>query len=80
MGKGTQYFPWVHIDDVCRMVLFAIKNNDVKGIVNGVAPEVIYLLCSIFNIVLCLILLYSRSLHITILPRVLLKSLVIVLC
>lgn len=41
MGKGTQFFPWIHVDDVCRIVLFAIENNEVKGIVNGVAPEVI---------------------------------------
>lgn len=41
MGKGTQFFPWIHVDDVCRIVLFAIENNKVKGIVNGVAPEVI---------------------------------------
>lgn len=43
MGSGTQFFPWIHIDDVCRIVLFAIENDRVKGIVNGVAPEVIHL-------------------------------------
>lgn len=43
MGKGTQFFPWIHIDDVCRMVLFSIENNEVKGVVNGVAPEVIHM-------------------------------------
>lgn len=41
MGNGNQFFPWIHIDDVCRMTLFAIENNQIKGIVNGVAPEVI---------------------------------------
>lgn len=46
MGKGTQFFPWIHIEDVCRMVLFTIENNDIKGIINGVAPEVIYYFCS----------------------------------
>lgn len=44
MGKGTQFFPWIHVDDVCRIVLFAIENDCVNGIVNGVAPEVIYVL------------------------------------
>uniref|UniRef100_A0A2S2QWD8 Epimerase family protein SDR39U1 n=1 Tax=Sipha flava TaxID=143950 RepID=A0A2S2QWD8_9HEMI len=43
MGTGTQFFPWIHIDDVCRMVLFSIENNEVKGVVNGVAPEVIHM-------------------------------------
>lgn len=42
MGKGTQFFPWIHVDDVCRIVLFAIENDQVNGIVNGVAPEVIH--------------------------------------
>lgn len=42
MGEGSQFFPWIHIDDVCRIVLFAIENNEVEGIVNGVAPEVIF--------------------------------------
>lgn len=41
MGSGNQFFPWIHVDDVCRMVLFAIENEQVKGIVNGVAPEVV---------------------------------------
>lgn len=40
MGTGTQFFPWIHIDDVCRIVLFAIENDKLKGIINGVAPEV----------------------------------------
>jgi len=42
MGTGNQFFPWIHVDDVCRMVLFAIENDEVQGIVNGVAPEVMY--------------------------------------
>lgn len=42
MGNGSQFLPWIHIDDVCRLVLFAIENNSVEGIVNGVAPEVMF--------------------------------------
>ncbi|XP_025199521.1 epimerase family protein SDR39U1-like [Melanaphis sacchari] len=41
MGNGSQFLPWIHIDDVCRIVLFSIENNGVEGIVNGVAPEII---------------------------------------
>lgn len=41
MGNGSQFLPWIHIDDVCRLVLFAIENNSVEGIVNGVAPEIV---------------------------------------
>jgi uncharacterized protein (TIGR01777 family) len=27
IGRGTQNSPWVHIDDLCRLVLFAHENN-----------------------------------------------------
>jgi len=49
MGNGSQFLPWIHIDDVCRLVLFAIENNSVEGIVNGVAPEVMFNFCSKFE-------------------------------
>ena len=25
IGKGTQYHPWIHIEDLCRMILFGIE-------------------------------------------------------
>lgn len=39
MGSGEQYFPWVHIDDIARLFEFAIENEKVEGVLNGVAPE-----------------------------------------
>lgn len=42
IGTGNQYMPWIHITDLVNMFTFALKNNKVHGILNGVAPQVIY--------------------------------------
>ncbi|KQT17446.1 hypothetical protein ASG31_08530 [Chryseobacterium sp. Leaf404] len=39
VGSGNQYMPWIHIDDICGMYEFALKNNNVSGAYNAVAPE-----------------------------------------
>ncbi|KAJ3663827.1 hypothetical protein Zmor_008049 [Zophobas morio] len=36
---GDQFLPWIHIDDIVGLMLFAIKNNKVDGTMNGVAPH-----------------------------------------
>lgn len=41
IGAGNQYMPWIHITDLVNMFIFALKNNNVQGILNGVAPQVI---------------------------------------
>ncbi|MEE9408628.1 MAG: TIGR01777 family oxidoreductase [Polaribacter sp.] len=38
LGSGKQYIPWIHIDDLCEMYIYAIENN-LEGIYNAVAPE-----------------------------------------
>ena len=38
LGTGKQYVPWIHIDDLCQIYLFAIENN-LNGIYNAVAPK-----------------------------------------
>ncbi len=38
-GNGKAYYPWVHIDDVCNMFIWAIENEKANGIYNAVAPE-----------------------------------------
>jgi len=40
MGSGRQYMPWIHMTDLINMFLFALQINTVKGILNGVAPQV----------------------------------------
>jgi len=41
LGNGNQYMPWIHITDLVSMFIFALINNNVHGILNGVAPQVI---------------------------------------
>lgn len=41
IGSGRQYLPWIHIDDLTGLIKFAVENDNVKGILNGVAPQVI---------------------------------------
>lgn len=38
LGSGNQYFPWIHIEDVFRIVEFAIELK-LEGIYNTVAPQ-----------------------------------------
>lgn len=39
IGKGKQWFPWIHIEDIVEIFLFAIDNHNVIGAVNGTAPN-----------------------------------------
>lgn len=39
LGKGNQYIPWIHLDDLCQMYIDAIEKNSIAGIYNAVAPE-----------------------------------------
>lgn len=36
LGTGKQFIPWIHIDDICNMYLFALKNT-ISGTFNGVS-------------------------------------------
>lgn len=40
LGKGTQPMPWVHIDDLCNMYIYAMENR-ISGVYNAVSPEII---------------------------------------
>lgn len=37
-GRGRAWYSWVHREDVCRMVVWAIQNTQAQGIYNAVAP------------------------------------------
>lgn len=39
LGKGNQFMPWIHIDDLCEMYISSIENEKIKGIYNAVNPE-----------------------------------------
>ena len=39
LGSGEQYMPWIHIDDLVEMMLFAAREPSVTGPLNGAAPH-----------------------------------------
>lgn len=39
LGTGQQWVPWIHIDDICRMYLFALENEQISGEYNAIASE-----------------------------------------
>jgi uncharacterized protein (TIGR01777 family) len=39
LGSGKQVVSWIHIADVCRLILFAIENDKMDGVYNAVAAE-----------------------------------------
>ena len=41
IGPGTQWFPWVHLDDVIGIMLHAIDNVSIEGALNVVSPGIV---------------------------------------
>ncbi|QHT62780.1 TIGR01777 family protein [Paenibacillus lycopersici] len=39
IGSGKQWIPWIHEDDMVRLLLFCIDNPQIAGPVNACAPE-----------------------------------------
>ncbi|OJJ17175.1 TIGR01777 family protein [marine bacterium AO1-C] len=39
LGSGKQYLSWIHIDDIARIFLYALENDQLQGAYNGVAPN-----------------------------------------
>lgn len=39
LGNGNQMISWIHIDDLARMYVFAIENENMQGVYNAVAPQ-----------------------------------------
>jgi uncharacterized protein len=38
LGNGRQVVSWIHLDDLCRIFLQALENEQMKGVYNAVAP------------------------------------------
>ena len=38
LGSGHQVVSWIHIEDLCRLFIFAIENEHLQGVFNAVAP------------------------------------------
>ena len=39
LGSGNQYMPWIHIDDLVELMLFAAREPSLSGPLNGTAPH-----------------------------------------
>lgn len=39
LGSGKQWMSWIHIDDIVEIFYQSIVNEDIKGTINGVAPN-----------------------------------------
>jgi uncharacterized protein len=38
-SSGKQYYPWIHIDDLCNIFIKSIEDEQITGTYNGVAPN-----------------------------------------
>ncbi len=39
LAGGRQYMPWIHRDDEVGLILWALDNDEVKGVLNATAPN-----------------------------------------
>lgn len=39
LGSGRQYMPWIHIEDICSLYEFALKETSLHGAYNAVSPQ-----------------------------------------
>ena len=39
IGTGKQWFSWIHRDDVVNLILFALQNPQIEGVLNATAPN-----------------------------------------
>lgn len=39
LGSGKQMMSWIHIDDLCRMILTAVTDERILGVYNAVSPN-----------------------------------------
>ncbi|MGH9675687.1 MAG: TIGR01777 family oxidoreductase [Candidatus Acidiferrum sp.] len=39
IGDGKQYMSWIHLDDLCSLILACLDRTDISGPLNGTAPN-----------------------------------------
>lgn len=39
VGSGQQYFPWIHVEDLCSIFALAVEDQNMRGVFNAVSPE-----------------------------------------
>jgi hypothetical protein len=37
-SDGKAWYSWIHLDDICNLMIWAVENEQVNGVYNGVAP------------------------------------------
>lgn len=41
LSKGSQVISWIHVEDLCRMFIYAIEHEQMNGVYNAVAPHAV---------------------------------------
>lgn len=39
IGSGEQWMSWIHLDDLCAMMLFALREPTLRGVLNATSPH-----------------------------------------
>jgi uncharacterized protein len=39
LGNGKQVISWIHIDDLCRLIIFSMEEEKMQGVYNAVSPQ-----------------------------------------
>ena len=39
LGSGKQVISWIHISDLCRLIMYVLENERMEGVYNAVAPS-----------------------------------------
>lgn len=39
LGSGEQVISWIHIDDICKLYIYALENEKISGVYNAVTPQ-----------------------------------------
>lgn len=41
MGTGKQILPWIHLEDLCRLIQYCLETKSCQGVLNAVAPDIV---------------------------------------
>ncbi|MEJ2616432.1 MAG: DUF1731 domain-containing protein, partial [Ignavibacteriaceae bacterium] len=39
LGKGNQWFPWIHLEDIVDIYIYLLDNKDLNGAFNACSPN-----------------------------------------
>ncbi len=39
LGNGSQWFPWIHLDDIVNIYLYGLDNESIIGAINATSPK-----------------------------------------